>query len=187
MNIEFNEDYEFKTGKKYKRMISFLSIFKYHDLKYLYYFRKSREDSLLKSWYMYKTKKIGLRYGIEMDCNMEIGKKLKLEHAFNITVNNKTKLGDRIVIFKGVTIGSIRSGKKAGVPTIGNDVVLCTNCFICGNIKIGNNVLIAANAFVNFDVPNNSIVIGNPGKIHTSANPVKDYIKNYRENCNINK
>ena len=30
---------------------------------------------------------------------------------------------------------------------------------------IGNNVLIAPGAFVNFDVPENSIVIGNPGKI----------------------
>lgn len=32
-------------------------------------------------------------------------------------------------------------------------------------VKIGNNVLIAPNAFVNFDVPDNSIVIGNPGQI----------------------
>ena len=82
------------------------------------------------------------------------------------------------MIFNGVTVGSIRTGKKAGAPTIGNNVVLCANSFVCGNIKIGNNVLIAANAFVNFDVPDNSIVIGNPGKIHSSINPVKDYIKN---------
>lgn len=34
-----------------------------------------------------------------------------------------------------------------------------------GGVKIGNNVLIAPNAFVNFDVPDNSIVIGNPGQI----------------------
>ena len=33
------------------------------------------------------------------------------------------------------------------------------------SVKIGNNVLIAPNAFVNFDVPDNSIVIGNPGQI----------------------
>ena len=81
------------------------------------------------------------------------------------------------MIFKGVTIGSIRRGKKQGVPIIGNNVVLCANSFVCGNIKIGNNVLIAANSFVNFDVPDNSIVIGNPGKIHSRFNPVKDYIK----------
>lgn len=32
-------------------------------------------------------------------------------------------------------------------------------------MTIGDNVLIAPNAYVNFDVPSNSIVIGNPGKI----------------------
>ena len=36
---------------------------------------------------------------------------------------------------------------------------------IVGNITIGNNVLIAPGAYVNFDVPDGSIVIGNPGLI----------------------
>lgn len=178
MNKEFEKDYEFKVGRKYKNILSFLSIFKYHDLKYLYYFRKSKEEGLYKKWYEYKMKKLGLKYGIEMYSDMKIGSKLKLAHAFNITVNNKARLGNNIVIFKGVTIGSIREGGNAGAPTIGDNVVLCANSFICGNIKIGNNVLIAANAFVNFDVPDNSIVIGNPGKIHHSDNPIKGYIKN---------
>lgn len=44
-------------------------------------------------------------------------------------------------------------------------------------VKIGNNVLIAPNAFVNFDVPDNSIVIGNPGKIIKSdSSPSAKYI-----------
>ena len=36
---------------------------------------------------------------------------------------------------------------------------------IRGGVNIGDNVLIAPGAFVNFDVPDNSIVLGNPGKI----------------------
>lgn len=32
-------------------------------------------------------------------------------------------------------------------------------------MKVGNNVLIAPGAFCNFDVPDNCIVIGNPGQI----------------------
>lgn len=44
-------------------------------------------------------------------------------------------------------------------------------------MKIGNNVLIAPNAFVNFDVPDNSIVIGNPGKIiKRDSSPSAKYI-----------
>jgi serine O-acetyltransferase len=47
---------------------------------------------------------------------------------------------------------------------------------ICGNVTIGNDVLIAAGAYVNFDVPDNSVVIGNPGVIHHKENPSKDYL-----------
>lgn len=44
-------------------------------------------------------------------------------------------------------------------------------------VSIGDDVLIAPGAFVNFDVPSNSIVIGNPGKIIPSdASPTKKYI-----------
>ena len=45
-------------------------------------------------------------------------------------------------------------------------MTLYANATVCGNVHIGNNVEIAAGAFVNFDVPDNSIVIGNPGVIH---------------------
>lgn len=77
MNKEFKEDYEFKMGKPYKNILSFFKIFKYHDLKYLYYFRKSRETKILRNWYKYKTKKMGMKYGIEIDCNMNIGSRMK--------------------------------------------------------------------------------------------------------------
>ena len=49
---------------------------------------------------------------------------------------------------------------------------------IVGKIKIGNNVLIAHNAYVNIDVPNNSIVIGNPAAIHYKENATEGYINN---------
>jgi serine O-acetyltransferase len=47
-----------------------------------------------------------------------------------------------------------------------------------GGITIGNNVLIAPNAYVNFDVPENSVVMGNPAKIYESENATEGYINN---------
>ena len=79
-------------------------------------------------------------------------------------------------ISTGVVIGRVNTGKKEGCPTIGNEVWIGANSVIVGKIKIGNNVLIAPNAYVNFDVPDNSIVIGNPGVIHYKDNPTKGYI-----------
>lgn len=101
---------------------------------------------------------------------------LVLVHPYNITINGGAKLGENCTIFKGATVGSIRSGKRSGVPTIGDYVVLCPNCFVAGNCKIGNDVLIAANAFVDFDVPDHSVVIGNPGIIKHKENASVDYL-----------
>ena len=69
------------------------------------------------------------------------------------------------MVTHGVTIGRDIRGKRKGVPIIGNRVAIRANSTVVGNIKIGDDVLIAPNTFVNFDVPSNSIVIGNPAKI----------------------
>ena len=52
------------------------------------------------------------------------------------------------------------------------------NSTIVGKIKIGNNVLIAPNSFVNVDVPDNSVVVGNPCKIIYKENATENYINN---------
>ena len=51
------------------------------------------------------------------------------------------------------------------IPNVRFIIPISANAIIIGGVKIGNNVMIAPGAFVNFDVPDNSIVIGNPGKI----------------------
>lgn len=122
-------------------------------------------SKILRVLFSYLNRSLGKRYGIELEFNNNIGSGLQLIHPYAITVNPKSKIGNNVTLYKGVTIGSIRVGKRAGAPAIGNNVIICANAFVCGGINIGNNVLIAANSYVNFDVPDNSIVIGNPGKV----------------------
>ena len=43
-------------------------------------------------------------------------------------------------------------------------------------MKIGNNVLIAPNSYVNCDVPNDSVVFGNPCIIKYNKNATVGYI-----------
>lgn len=66
--------------------------------------------------------------------------------------------------------------KEIGTPIIGNNVFLGTNSIVVGKVKIGNDVLIAPGAYVNFDIPDHSIVIGNLGKIITKENATEGYI-----------
>ena len=77
-----------------------------------------------------------------------------------------------------MTIGFERRGKRMGNPTIGDRVWIGSHAAIVGNVKIGNDVLIAPGAYVNFDVPDNSIVLGNPGKIIKKDNAVEEYVIN---------
>ena len=65
---------------------------------------------------------------------------------------------------------------RQGDPVLEDNVVVCCNAMVCGNIRIGHDSMICAGAFVNFDVPPNSMVIGNPGVIHKKENASKDYI-----------
>ena len=60
---------------------------------------------------------------------------------------------------KGLSIAHIGGIRVNGNARLGE------YCRIQEGVTIGDNVLIAPNAYVNFDVPSNSIVIGNPGKI----------------------
>jgi serine O-acetyltransferase len=57
------------------------------------------------------------------------------------------------------------AGSKAGVPTIGDNVIIFPGAKVVGNIRIGNNVVIGANATVINDVPDNCVVAGTPAKI----------------------
>ncbi len=81
--------------------------------------------------------------------------------------------GENFNISNGVTIGN-SGGKKSGTPIIGDCVSIQANAVVVGGIKIGSNVLIAPNSFVNFDVPDNSIVIGTKSQIIHKENPTKD-------------
>lgn len=114
--------------------------------------------------------------GIQIPSQVTIGRGLKFSHWGTIIVNERAVLGSNVTLSPGCTIGSAQ-GKRKGVPTLGNNVLVNTNAVIVGGVTIGNNVLIAPGAFVNFDVPDNSIVIGNPARIiERTEDPTAKYI-----------
>lgn len=51
------------------------------------------------------------------------------------------------------------------LPTIGDNVSLGANVVIIGGVHIGNNVTIGAGSVVVKDVPDNAVVVGNPGRV----------------------
>lgn len=115
---------------------------------------------------------------IQIPAGTKIGAGFYIGHRGAVVINERAIIGENCNIANGVTIGQANRGKLKGTPTIGDNVWIGTGAVIVGNINIGSNVLIAPNAFVNVDVPPNSLVLGNPCKIVSKDNPCHDYIKN---------
>ena len=118
-----------------------------------------------------------MRYGAKPD-REHLTLTLTLALALTITINENAVLGKNVNIHKGATIGQTNRGSTKGVPTVGDNVWIGINSIIVGNIRVVNDVLIAPGAYVNFDVPDHSIVIGNPGRIISSDHATEGYINN---------
>lgn len=176
MDKQFSDDYYRMTGITCKKGVkTFISMMFRHNLKYIYLWRKKNKNMIIK----FKIYRLCRKYGIEISSGAEIGEGLYMGHPYNITIASGVRMGKNCNIHKGVTIGRINVGNKEGVPTIGESVFFGINSTVVGNIHIGNDVLIAPNSFVNFDVSDHSVVIGNPGVIHYKAEATGSYI-NFR-------
>jgi serine O-acetyltransferase len=104
--------------------------------------------------------------GIEMHPGATIGKGLFIDHGMAIVIGETAEIGKNCIMFHRVALGG--TGKHIGKrhPTIGDNVMLGTAATLLGPVKVGNNVKVGAETFIiNHDVPNNSTVVGAPGKI----------------------
>lgn len=126
--------------------------------------------------YRWRLNYLSRKYLLQIPYPVTIGKGLNIVHFGRVIIAPSVVIGDNCNIFTGVTIGSTVRGSRRGVPKIGNEVWIGPNSVIVGKVTIGDDVLIAANAYVNFDVPDHSIVIGNPGKIIARENATEGYI-----------
>ena len=119
---------------------------------------------------------VSTRYGMQVPHVTRIGKGLFIGHWGNIVINHKAVIGNYCNIGQGVTLGYVSRGSKQGCPTLGDRVWIGANAVVVGNIRVGNDVLIAPLSFVNQDIPDRAVVVGNPGKI-VSYNSSEGYLK----------
>lgn len=103
--------------------------------------------------------------GISIPPDTKIGSGFYIGHFGGIVVNSQSVIGKNCNISQGVTLGKANRGINKGYPTLGDDVYIGPGAKIIGAVKIGNNVAIGANCVVTKDIPDNSVVVGIPGKV----------------------
>lgn len=108
--------------------------------------------------------------GIEIHPGARIGRRFFIDHGAGVVIGETSEIGDDVLLYQGVTLGGTGHEKGKRHPTIGNHVVVGTGAKVLGGIHIGDNVKIGAGSVVVYSVPDNSTVVGIPGRVVRSRN-----------------
>jgi serine O-acetyltransferase len=101
------------------------------------------------------------RTGIDIHPGAQVGHSFFIDHGTGVVIGETTKIGDRVRIYQGVTLGALtvpqgearpEPGKRRH-PTIEDDVVIYANATILGGeTVIGRGAVIGGNAFITTSV-----------------------------------
>ena len=109
--------------------------------------------------------------GIDIHPGAKIGKNLFIDHGTGIVIGETTIIGNNVIIYQGVTLGTYSFRKNISDcvdfktkrhPTIEDNVTIYANATILGgNTIVGKNSIIGSNAWVAKSVEANSLVKAN--------------------------
>jgi serine O-acetyltransferase len=106
---------------------------------------------------------VQIAWGIEIPRATRIGPGLYIGHFGGITVSSSAVIGRNCNLSQNITIGVSGEGEKRGAPRLGDNVYIAPGARLFGGITIGDNVKIGANAVVYKDIPDDAIVVLDPG------------------------
>lgn len=137
--------------------------FIYRILNYLY--KKERLPYKVLYRFLFLLLYIPFKFitGVEIHPEAEIKGGLSIPHCTSIVIARNAKIGENFTIHQCCTVGMSYKNLKA--PVIGDNVFMCCNASIIGDIEIGNNVLVLSNSSVAKSIENDVIVGGVPARV----------------------
>ncbi len=103
--------------------------------------------------------------GIEIHPGARIGRRFFIDHGMGVVIGETAYIGDDVLLYQGVTLGG--TGKEHGKrhPTLEDNVIVGAGAKVLGNLTIGKNSRIGAGSVVVDNVPEDSTVVGIPGRV----------------------
>lgn len=102
--------------------------------------------------------------GIEIHPGAIIGRRFFIDHGMGVVIGETAEIGDDCTLYHGVTLGGTSWEKGKRHPTLKNDVVVGAGAKVLGPITLEKGVRVGSNSVVIRDVPENSTVVGVPGR-----------------------
>ncbi|WP_201777665.1 serine O-acetyltransferase [Ornithinibacillus californiensis] len=159
MDVVFEQDPAARTYFEVFLTYSGLHAVWYHRIAHAFYKRKlffiARSISQISRFFT----------GIEIHPGARIGRRLFIDHGMGVVIGETCEIGDNVTIFQGVTLGGTGKEKGKRHPTIKDNALIASGAKVLGSITIGENAKIGAGSVVLKDVPDNSTVVGIPGKV----------------------
>ena len=103
--------------------------------------------------------------GIEIHPGAKIGRGFFIDHGMGVVIGETAEIGNNCTLYHGVTLGGTSWAKEKRHPTLGDNVVVGSGAKILGPFRVGDNSKIGSNSVVVKEVPDNSTVVGVPGRI----------------------
>jgi len=103
--------------------------------------------------------------GVEIHPGARIGKGVFIDHGMGVVIGETSEIGDRCLLYQGVTLGGTGKGSGKRHPTLEDNVVVGAGAKVLGGIRVGTNTRIGAGSVVVKNVEANCTVVGIPGRI----------------------
>jgi serine O-acetyltransferase len=109
--------------------------------------------------------------GIEIHPGAQIGNKFFIDHGMGVVIGETAEIGNNVTLYHGVTLGGVTWDKVKRHPTIEDNVVIGSGAKVLGPFTVGKGAKIGSNSVVVKEVPQNSSVVGIPGRVVMQQEP----------------
>lgn len=86
--------------------------------------------------------------GIEIHPGAQIGRKVVIDHGMGTVIGETAVIEDEVLLYQGVTLGSVKNVKEKRHPTIRSGAVIGSGASVLGDITVGESAKVGAGSVV---------------------------------------